>query len=718
MTTAVTAQQLEYALLEHCDGDVTNQRYKNLKSSLKKLLDAHGLTLDNDISALFTGRGLFHAINETNRMLTDSKLSSKTINAQLSNIKTGLKDIFDELHVITNPIRTFKDRLKEVTSDAKVNNGRYFKPIADALKIQLGIENAYQKIISPNIGSSAFNRKTMPTVSDVPAFKIVEEMLGCTKNYLLRPLKAHLKQALFEKSRITQVVVDTEHSEYKKIVIRSKKLAGAVRVLRVKNKLSFDYYLDKVCGKGASDHLSSDLTAFILDFNNVKTSSSYKMIGHTLAQWKVVSSAPSIYINPLCQTFKGQAMRCPTANKTWVCLGSFYGYLGCPEEPDEKPLMSYKEKNYFTTDDMDYFKKRYSGKGLSPDGFNAGMLLDYDLVEDYVDKLFSCQLIPQADTFLRCVLSMLSIAENGNYFLLSSLAKEQAKKHLGFTEQELIDHMPKYIAYLKSKVNDVKVKGKAHKSRDVSEDLADILTLDSPLDFLLQTENNMDSDQTEKFTLASQFIFSRNKLLFKMIIDNPLRCYSLSCLTVPASSNSGTLRKKANGNYEYVFTSDHFKNLTETDKNLYRADFPENLNTLLEEYLALREKVLGTEDNPFLFISKNRVAVNMKVVGGSGSKSKNIGKGLSATAISDVLSNFSYKYAPFRTYKFKGHAFRHIVATGYLKDNPESYFVVAQLLHDKLETVIARYSHNQTDVGLKKHREHMASKRLTLQKAS
>lgn len=42
---------------------------------------------------------------------------------------------------------------------------------------------------------------------------------------------------------------------------------------------------------------------------------------------------------------------------------------------------------------------------------------------------------------------------------------------------------------------------------------------------------------------------------------------------------------------------------------------------------------------------------------------------------------------------FGPHAFRHIVAHSYLKNNPKAYVVVADLLNDKIEMVIKEYGH-------------------------
>ena len=58
------------------------------------------------------------------------------------------------------------------------------------------------------------------------------------------------------------------------------------------------------------------------------------------------------------------------------------------------------------------------------------------------------------------------------------------------------------------------------------------------------------------------------------------------------------------------------------------------------------------------------------------------------------------RYAP-DTDGFGPHAFRHIVATDHLKRHPQDYMTVAQLLHDKLATVMKAYAHLKVDDGLR-----------------
>ena len=52
---------------------------------------------------------------------------------------------------------------------------------------------------------------------------------------------------------------------------------------------------------------------------------------------------------------------------------------------------------------------------------------------------------------------------------------------------------------------------------------------------------------------------------------------------------------------------------------------------------------------------------------------------------------------------FGAHAFRHIVATDYLKRYPGAFKLVADLLCDRLETVIKEYGHTSALDGLTLH---------------
>lgn len=55
------------------------------------------------------------------------------------------------------------------------------------------------------------------------------------------------------------------------------------------------------------------------------------------------------------------------------------------------------------------------------------------------------------------------------------------------------------------------------------------------------------------------------------------------------------------------------------------------------------------------------------------------------------------------------HALRHIVATVFLMRNPGQYALVAELLHDKLETVLKHYAYGKLERTFQAYEEHLGS---------
>jgi integrase len=56
---------------------------------------------------------------------------------------------------------------------------------------------------------------------------------------------------------------------------------------------------------------------------------------------------------------------------------------------------------------------------------------------------------------------------------------------------------------------------------------------------------------------------------------------------------------------------------------------------------------------------------------------------------------------------FGAHAFRHIVATHWLEQNPNDFLTVAELLNDRLETVMKTYAHLRKDTSFLRYEEYL-----------
>ena len=67
-----------------------------------------------------------------------------------------------------------------------------------------------------------------------------------------------------------------------------------------------------------------------------------------------------------------------------------------------------------------------------------------------------------------------------------------------------------------------------------------------------------------------------------------------------------------------------------------------------------------------------------------------------------VVVSIARNYIPEVT-RLGPHALRHIVATDFLKRNPEKYIALAELLHDNLETVLEEYAHDKRESAFAAH---------------
>jgi integrase len=98
------------------------------------------------------------------------------------------------------------------------------------------------------------------------------------------------------------------------------------------------------------------------------------------------------------------------------------------------------------------------------------------------------------------------------------------------------------------------------------------------------------------------------------------------------------------------------------------------------------DRLLGDQQSKYLFVSARSVG---------------IWAGMSAR-----IFTITRRYIP-GCPGFSAHAFRHLVATDWLTHFPNDYVTVAQLLNDKLETVMAHYAHLRRDTSFQRYEEHL-----------
>jgi integrase len=180
----------------------------------------------------------------------------------------------------------------------------------------------------------------------------------------------------------------------------------------------------------------------------------------------------------------------------------------------------------------------------------------------------------------------------------------------------------------------------------------------------------------------------RDELLLGILLSNPLRRKNIIELTV-SPDNRGSVYQTASGEWRIRLSRSDFKNgKTATRKaRTYDVRLAPWLAPLMSDYVTHFRPVLGDHSTlgP-LFLSKNggplldmthRVLIlTRQLIPGCGG--------------------------------FGPHAFRHLVATDWLRRNPNDFLTVAQLLNDSLEVVLETYAHLKQDDALTRHSDQLA----------
>jgi integrase len=228
------------------------------------------------------------------------------------------------------------------------------------------------------------------------------------------------------------------------------------------------------------------------------------------------------------------------------------------------------------------------------------------------------------------------------------------------------------------------------KSRDPEYNIQAILKLDHPMDVLFAFIEAMGKRRKGGEKSASgraRAVKFRDLLLIKLLSVNPLRVRNIVEMTW-RPDNTGHLQK-VNGVWYIRIRRDEFKNWFSrpADKD-YTVPLPPDCNEYIEQYLAFRQYLKDADRCDLLFLPVS-----------NGRNNQLTGLGYSQRNLSYLVLKLTRVYVPDELAPggFGPHAFRHIVAHSYLKGNPKAYGVVADVLNDRLETVIQEYGHVGVD---------------------
>ncbi len=341
---------------------------------------------------------------------------------------------------------------------------------------------------------------------------------------------------------------------------------------------------------------------------------------------------------------------CPTADVVWTCIAGFIGWASLAPER--------------------------GGKGLDATRLSLVYLADVQLVREY----FEFHKARHNGSFSTIFIAFLNNA--------ASLLR----KRTGYIRQrpEFGNLLPtpiplsdwdtwcekawRELVEMTSALEQV-----AQKHRDPKEPIQLILNRQHPLTAIEEMLENMKrASPIQKYKRAA---YKRDYLLIKLLSIVPLRVRNVAALTF-SKSNTGQLTQTSD-TWKIEIKGREFKNYRHAARDDFSITLPVEMYKELDEYIRvwrplLLEGATGL-DRDILFPQQN-------------------GKKFPPLHLSMLVSKLTKKYCP-DTPGFGPHAFRHIVATEYLKNNPNGYQVVAYILHDKLATVLEEYGHVTTSDG-------------------
>lgn len=376
---------------------------------------------------------------------------------------------------------------------------------------------------------------------------------------------------------------------------------------------------------------------------------------------------------------------CSSADATWGYIGSYLGWLSLPDsEGGGVPSERVTTLAWLIRDDkiLAYLAWRQRRAGVVHKG----------LIQVLV---YACMLLrPESGWLWKNDTLIHTLVAPHNPLKLGPEADPAQSKLVWQTECARVWEV------LRGRAKKLGAIGVLGRSRDSTESIAAILAESRPMRPVMGMIATLERSPPPQSAVSNHAVWLRDIVLLKMLVSNPLRAQHFSIMTF-RRDNTGNLYKTDTGEWRLRFKAADFKNEKHAAQTDYDAGIPAFLWKDIERYLDEgRPNLLEAAKCEYVFLRSRYGAQNMN----SPDMQNRIGMWFSEgieVRVKELTLLLRPGYPAFRT-----HAFRHIVATDYLKRHPGAFLNVAHLLHDKLDTVLTTYGHLSVDHGL---REHFAS---------
>jgi hypothetical protein len=352
---------------------------------------------------------------------------------------------------------------------------------------------------------------------------------------------------------------------------------------------------------------------------------------------------------------------CPTAELKGRMVGKLMGYLCLP--PDEA-------------------EPRSGGKGFARDALSLALLSDSDIVYDYLQYKKGRTYLGQYNAETRSLLEFCSALLRPDSGFLWQLPEFGAKMPTPVRAGEWHDWCVRNRSVIMSMLKDLVREGDIHVTRDPFEPILPIIVNNQhPLDVLFRLADDYEAARPIHGVLPQTKAYHyQYLLLIKLATLIPLRAFNFSVMTY-RPDNTGNLYQRPDGSWWIRFDATYFKNHTGAAKEA-KFDVPvhESVWPYIVEFLSTHRSHLHGADRCDYLLRPGR-----------GSGQRVLEKPVCVRLLSHHMYRITRQYIP-NCPGFSMHAFRHLVATEYVKNNPAGYAVAAAVLHDKEETVKSNYA--------------------------
>lgn len=684
----ITANDILSVLNANSELD-NSKSISNARNALSVVIDVFGADSERTDLSRVLGEDLTSTIVKVKKSLKDSNYGQRHINNVCSIIRNSLREACEILALSSRG--QFHELLSSMKGVAKKDKGLSPKQFVDALHARLESKGYKYSYIRDHVHS---NFSSVPVTEKFKGFvRAIDEVLGSNSKFELAFLiyeRAVKKNTRKGEPHTVGYHVPAENLTEREVKQKlSRKCSTLVRYNNAPN-----CYIRNFFAETRLHSIGEKMELFIGEVNQYKTKECVGLnetVENKMSTW-TLKALPDSSLSSVTNKFGKKFYYCKSAKAFWENIGRFYGYLTLPDSPNPAYFNS-SPKISLSEDELAEALEIYTGEGFTQSELSCYMLIDINHLESFVEYCETHELLTILNHFFSSMIGLLG--KKGGYFMTSTQAKKEAIKYL--TEKHSVTNEDEYEEYINKliKIINRMAKNAKKQNTNTSDSLSKInfiLKREDPISFLLETKNNAESIDHSMFSLRQKLIHLRGLLLLCILIYNPLRARTICSITVPHVSR-GTLIKRDEG-LEFYFTKDHFKNLRDSDKGSYKANFPKSLMPLLDEYLEVRSEYIGDADIDSLFIST--VTQNDDKVGP-----------FDTTKLSDSFKSFINKHRPREDYyrPFGCHAVRHIVATTYLRRNPDHYVTVAEILHDTIDTVVSTYGFMSPDHGLNKHHD-------------